>query len=252
MLINPSPLSNKFGFGEFQRREIRRGMNMAGSCSCVPINGTVYGVALDVDDPFGAPSDLFTMPPYHRAPTAPVLFIKPRNTFLAHGGIALLPSGLEDVEVSAALAVVFARDTRCAYSARALETVAGYTLALDLSEPGADFFRPPIREKCRDGFLPIGPTVVSRENIENLEGLVVRMEIDGKEASSFNLHAGVDRVSALIAEVSSFMTFRAGDVLLVSRTPLGPRARVGNRISAIADGLGRLDCVLERDEEVIL
>jgi hypothetical protein len=78
---------------------------MVGSCSCVPINGTVYGVALDVDDPFGAPSDLFTMPPYHRAPKTPVLFIKPRNTFLAHGGSALLPSGLQELEVSAALAV---------------------------------------------------------------------------------------------------------------------------------------------------
>jgi 5-oxopent-3-ene-1,2,5-tricarboxylate decarboxylase/2-hydroxyhepta-2,4-diene-1,7-dioate isomerase len=130
--------------------------------------------------------------------------------------------------------------------------IVGYTLALDLSEPGADFFRPPIREKCRDGFLPIGPTVVDRDEIVNLESLVVRLEIDDQEVASFNLGAGAARIGALIAEVSSFMTFRTGDVLLVSRTPLGPRARVSSRISALADGLGRLDCLLERDEEVVL
>jgi 5-oxopent-3-ene-1,2,5-tricarboxylate decarboxylase/2-hydroxyhepta-2,4-diene-1,7-dioate isomerase len=225
---------------------------MKGSCICVPIKGTVYGVALDVDDPFGAPSDLFTRPPYHRAPTAPVLFIKPRNTFLAHGGTVLLPSTLQELEASAALALVFARDTRGVPSTRAFDSVAGYTLALDLSEPGADFFRPPIREKCRDGFLPIGPSVVGSDDIASLKSLVVRLEVNGQEEASFNLGAGVPRIAALIEEVSGFMTFRAGDVLLVSRTPLGPRARVGSRISAVADGLGRLDCVLALDEEVVL
>ena len=225
---------------------------MAGSCSCVPINGTVYGVALDVDDPFGAPSDLFTMPPYHRAPKTPVLFIKPRNTFLAHGGSALLPSGLQELEVSAALAVIFSRDTRCVSSQQIQAMISGYTLALDLSEPGADFFRPPIREKCRDGFLPIGPAIVGGHELPSLDDLVIRLEIDGTQVASFSMNAGAERIGALIAEVSSFMTFRAGDVLLVSRTPLGPHAGVGSRISALAAGLGRLDCVLERDEEVVL
>jgi 5-oxopent-3-ene-1,2,5-tricarboxylate decarboxylase/2-hydroxyhepta-2,4-diene-1,7-dioate isomerase len=218
----------------------------------VPISGTVYGVALDVDDPFGAPSDLFTGPPYNRPPTAPVLFIKPRNTFLAHGGTVLLPSGLPELEASAALALVFARDTRAVSSERALEAVAGYTLALDLAEPGADFFRPPIREKCRDGFLPIGPSIVSRDNIANLESLVVRLEVNDNEVASFNLSGAVARMAELIEEVSDFMTFRAGDVFLVSRTPLGPRARVGSRISAVANPLGRLDCVLALDQEVVL
>jgi 5-oxopent-3-ene-1,2,5-tricarboxylate decarboxylase/2-hydroxyhepta-2,4-diene-1,7-dioate isomerase len=225
---------------------------MAGPCSCVPISGTVYGVALDVDDPFGAPSDLFTGPPYNRPPTAPVLFIKPRNTFLAHGGTVLMPSGVPELEASAVLALIFARDTRGVPSERALDAVAGYTLALDLAEPGADFFRPPIREKCRDGFLPIGPSVVSRDNIADLENLVVRLEVNGQEAASFNLSGGVARIAELIEEVSEFMTFRVWDVFLASRTPLGPRARVGSRVSAVANSLGRLDCVLALDEEVVL
>jgi 5-oxopent-3-ene-1,2,5-tricarboxylate decarboxylase/2-hydroxyhepta-2,4-diene-1,7-dioate isomerase len=159
---------------------------------------------------------------------------------------------LQELEVSAALAVVFGRATRCIPPGEALESIAGYTLALDLSEPGGDFFRPPIREKCRDGFLPIGPQLVPREEIADLELLRVHLEVDDEEVASFSVGANAARFASLIAEVSDFMTFNAGDVLLVSRTPLGPQARVGNRISAVADGFSRLDCLLECDEEVVL
>jgi 5-oxopent-3-ene-1,2,5-tricarboxylate decarboxylase/2-hydroxyhepta-2,4-diene-1,7-dioate isomerase len=163
-----------------------------------------------------------------------------------------LRSDLEELEASAALAVVFARDARCVSSAEAFETVVGYTLALDLSEPGADFFRPPIREKCCDGFLPIGPSIVGRHDLTNLEDLVIHLEIDGEDAASFSLQGGAARIGALIEEVSGFMTFRAGDVLLACRTPLGPHARRGSRISARADGFGRLDCILDIDKKDVL
>jgi 5-oxopent-3-ene-1,2,5-tricarboxylate decarboxylase/2-hydroxyhepta-2,4-diene-1,7-dioate isomerase len=225
---------------------------MSGSCTCVPVKGTVYGVALDVDDPCSAPSDLFTKPPYHRAPVSPVLFIKPRNTFLAHGGTVLLPSTLQELEASAALAMIFGRDTRAVSSARALEAVASYTLAIDLSEPSPDYYRPPIREKCRDGFLPIGSSIVFPDAIASLENLVIRLELDGKEAGWFRVGDGTGRIARLIEQVSSFMTFRAGDALLAFRTPSGTRARVGSRVSAVADGLGRLDCELQFEEQVAL
>jgi 5-oxopent-3-ene-1,2,5-tricarboxylate decarboxylase / 2-hydroxyhepta-2,4-diene-1,7-dioate isomerase len=225
---------------------------MAGSCfrQCVPIDGTVYGVALDGDDPLGTHSELFSRPPYNVAPTTPVLFIKPRNTFLAHNGIVQLPRTLLEVEASAALAVVFARDTRGVAAAQALSAVAGYTLAIDLAEPGADFFRPPIRETCRDGFLPVGPVIVSRDAI-NIGSNLLRLEIDGREAASLSLESSDERIAKLIEEVSAYMTFSAGDVLLATRTPLRPRARNGSRISAILDGVGRLDCCLGPEEEVM-
>ena len=224
---------------------------MAGSClrQCVPIDGTVYGVALDGDGPLGTHSELFSRPPYNAAPTTPVLFIKPRNTFLAHNGTVQLPHTLGKVEANAALAVVFGRDTRGVAAAQALSSVAGYTLAIDLAEPGADFFRPPIRETCRDGFLTVGPVLVCRDAID-IGGNVLRLEIDGNEVASLNLEGSDERIAKLIEEVSAFMTFRAGDVLLATRTPLRPCARIGSRISAILAGIGRLDCCLGLEEEV--
>jgi 5-oxopent-3-ene-1,2,5-tricarboxylate decarboxylase / 2-hydroxyhepta-2,4-diene-1,7-dioate isomerase len=224
---------------------------MAGPCQpqCVPIDGTVYGVALGADESLGTHSELFTRPPHNGVPTTPVLFIKPRNTFLAHNGVVQLPSSLQQVEAHAALAVIFARDTRAVTAAEALGFVEGYTLAIDLSESGAGFFRPPIRETCRDGFLPVGPGIVSRDAFV-LDRAVLRLEIDGREVASSSLAGSTERIEKLIEEVSAYMTFRTRDVLLAIRTPLRPCAPIGGRISAILDGIGRLDCCLGLEEEV--
>ena len=70
---------------------------------------------------------------------------------------------------------------------------------------------------------------------------------DGKAVASIRAEDEIVSVAKLIEEISSFMTFRAGDVLLAMLTPPGPRARVGSRIGATAKGLGRLECVLGRD-----
>lgn len=216
---------------------------------CVPIDGTVYGVALDADDPLGTHSELFAQPPHNGAPVTPVLFIKPRNTFLAHNGLVQLPPSLQKVEAHATLAVIFAHDTRAVPATEALDSVEGYTLAIDLAEPGAGFFRPPIRETCRDGFLPVGPVIIPRAAIV-LDRTVLRLEIDGREVAFLSLEGSTERIKRLIEEVSAYMTFRAGDVLLAARTSLRPSARIGSRISAIVDGIGRLDCCLGREEEV--
>lgn len=217
---------------------------------CVLIQGTVYGVALNNREHVKAQSEAFRKLPYQTPPSAPVLFIKPRNTFLVHGGTIQLPPALPELEASAALALVFASDTRRVPAEQALNAVAGYTLAIDLSEPGADFFRPPVREKCRDGFLPIGPSIVARDSITDLEDVVVRLEIDGAEAATFRVGQSIRPIAKLIEHVSAFMTFRAGDALLAAATPPGPRAPVGSRISVVAHDIGCLECVLGKEEAV--
>jgi len=219
---------------------------LANTNSCVPIRGAVYGVALYA----GEAVENGAAAPEKAVPSSPVLFIKPPNTFLANGGMVWLPATMSGVTVSASLAIVFARDTRLVTAAEAFDGVEGYTLALDLTEEGAGFFRPPVREKCRDGFLPIGPRIVSRKAIDSLDELEVRLEIDGEEVASFAAGEKRNVMAKLIEEVSAFMTLRAGDVLLAASTPLSARAQAGSRIAAASRALGRLECRLAAEEEV--
>ena len=212
----------------------------------VPIRGAVYGVAVHA----GISTAVGAAASDNAAPLFPVMFIKPANTFLANGGTVHLPVSMAEVEACPVIAIVFSKDTRSASAAEAFDGVAGYILAIDLSEPGAGLFRPPIREKCRDGFLPIGPYIIAKDSIGPLDELRVRFEIDGKDVAVFTFGETQTLVAKLIEDVSAFMTFRAGDVLLAARAPLASRVRAGSRIAAVSADLGRLECMVAHDDEV--
>ena len=71
-------------------------------------------------------------PPYGRPPAAPVLYIKPPNTFLPGGGEVVVPAGVEALEIGATLALVIGR-TACRVSeAEAMEHLARFAVAIDV------------------------------------------------------------------------------------------------------------------------
>lgn len=109
-----------------------------------------------------------------------------------------------------------------------------------MSIPHPDYYRPAVRFKCRDGFCPLGPAIVARASIGDPDALAVTVRVDGErryEASTANL---IRPVARLIADVSAFMSFDAGDVLLVGVGPNAPRAAAGSMIEIDAPGIGTL------------
>ena len=77
-----------------------------------PAIGCLYGVALNFRGLLEALEPEFHRPPHDRPPLAPVLYIKPRNTWLAHRRSVPVPTGVDAVEIGATLAVVIGRDAR--------------------------------------------------------------------------------------------------------------------------------------------
>ncbi|AOK31621.1 2-hydroxyhepta-2,4-diene-1,7-dioate isomerase [Burkholderia singularis] len=202
--------------------------------------GTVYGALLNDRGALAALGDAVHAPPYGKPPAAPVLYVKPANTHAADRAAVVVPAGIDALEIGATLGVVFARRATRVPCERALDYVLGYTLASDVSVPSPDYYRPAVRFKCRDGFCPLGPAIVARASIADPDRLEVTVRIDGVPrytASTANL---VRPVAQLIAEVSSFMSFDAGDVLLVGVGPNAPRAPAGSAIEIAAPGLGVL------------
>jgi 5-oxopent-3-ene-1,2,5-tricarboxylate decarboxylase/2-hydroxyhepta-2,4-diene-1,7-dioate isomerase len=217
----------------------------------VPAIGCVYGAALN----FRGLRDLlepdFHRPPHERPPVAPVLYIKPRNTWLAHRRAVPLPVGVETVEVGATLGVVIARDATRVHRAKAAEVIAGYTIVNDVTIPGGGLFRPPLRSKCRDGFCPVGPWIVPRDAVASPDALEIRASVNG-EVRMRNTTANLHRdIAALIADVTEFMTLRAGDLLAVGVPEHPPLARAGDEVTVEVEGLGRLENTLV-PEEILL
>ena len=197
-------------------------------------NGTVYGTLLNFRGEWDAWASRMTEAPYKAPPKAPVLYVKPANTWSANGARIAVPAKVPEVEIGATIGMVM----------KSPREVAGYVLLNDLSVPHASFFRPPVRFKCLDGFLGIGDTLLpSGANVDAAQfKLEVRINGDVKQTVDFaNL---VRPASQLLNDVSEFMTLNAGDVLMLGCDVGRPLARAGDRIEISANGLGTLSNTL--------
>jgi 5-oxopent-3-ene-1,2,5-tricarboxylate decarboxylase/2-hydroxyhepta-2,4-diene-1,7-dioate isomerase len=209
-----------------------------------PPVGTAYGALLNHRAALAALGDAVHAAPYKAPPKAPVLYIKPRNTFAGHGDAIVVPEGIDALEIGATLGIVIGREACRVGEAKALCCVAGYTVCNDVNVPHASFYRPSLRFKCRDGFLPIGPWVVAARHVAAPDALAVRVCIDGQPVQHTST-AGMQRpVARLIAEVSAFMTLAAGDLLMLGVATGAPRARAGQRVRIEIDGIGALENTL--------
>ena len=207
--------------------------------SLVP--GTVYGVLLNYKGALAALGDAVHKPPYKAPPKAPVLYIKPANTWIAHGAPIPVPADVDALEMGAALGVVIGRTACRVPAAAALDYVEGYTVVNDVSVPHGSYYRPSIRLKCRDGFCPIGPGIIDRMRAPDPDALSVRVFVDGALRQQ-NTTANLIRSTArLIADVTEFMTLGAGDVLLTGVPENAPLAHAGQRVAIEIEGVGRLE-----------
>lgn len=206
-----------------------------------PAVGCVYGTLLNHREALAALGEAVHQPPYKAPPKAPVLYIKPRNTHIGHGDAIVVPAGVDELEMGATLGMVIGRTACRVGEDEALSFIAGYTVCNDVSVPHASYYRPSMRFKCRDSFLPIGPWVVGARHVANPDALAMHVEIDGRSAQRSSTGGMQRSVARLIADVSDFMTLSPGDVLMLG-VPFGaPRARAGQRVAITIEGVGTLE-----------
>ncbi|PRE17242.1 fumarylacetoacetate hydrolase family protein [Burkholderia multivorans] len=210
--------------------------------------GTVYGALLNERAALAALGDAVHAAPYGRPPQAPVLYIKPANTHAPDGAAVVVPAGVEALEIGASVAVVFARRATRVPAGRALDYVHGFTLASDVSVPHPDYYRPAVRFKCRDGFCPLGPAIVPAAALADVDAIALSVRIDGEVVARTSTATLIRPVRELIADISAFMSFDAGDVLLLGVAGGAPHARAGSTIEIAADGIGTLRYTLVAEE----
>lgn len=210
--------------------------------------GTVYGTLLNHRDALAALGEQVHAAPYKAPPKAPVLYIKPRNTWAEPGAAVEVPADAPELEMGATLGLVIGR-TACRVSeADALGFVAGYVVMNDISVPHAAVYRPSMRFKCRDGFCPIGPVVPASASIDP-DALAITVAIDGTVVQRSSTAGLIRPVARLLADVTEFMTLHPGDVLAVGVAAGSPRARAGQRVSITIEGVGELEHTLVAEDE---
>ena len=200
-------------------------------------SGTVYGTLLNFRAEVETLVPHMNQPPYKAPPQAPVLYVKPANTWSAHGASIPVPARVPQVEVGATIAMVIGE----------AGAVAGYVLMNDLSIPHASFFRPPVKFKCLDGFLGIGSAMVPAGEAGDPATFTLEVRINGTLRQSMRFADLVRNAAQLLADVNAFMTLRAGDVLMLGCDAGRPLARVGDQIDISAPGFGTLSNALTEE-----
>jgi 5-oxopent-3-ene-1,2,5-tricarboxylate decarboxylase/2-hydroxyhepta-2,4-diene-1,7-dioate isomerase len=199
----------------------------------------VVGTLLNYRQALEQLGDAAHQPPYKSAPKAPVLYIKPANTYAQDGDEIVLPADVAEVEIGACLGIVFQRKATRVSEAQAMDYVAGYRIVADLSVPHSSYFRPPMKQKCRDGFCPMG-ALLARDQIQNPDDLSIQVHVDGQCMQQAHTRDLIRPVARLIADVTQFMSLDRGDILLVGVPAGAPLAHAGQRIEIGISELGRL------------
>ena len=181
-------------------------------------------------------------------PEAPLLFAKWQNTLIGPGDPIVIPPVVTKCDYEAELGVVIGERIRDVSAENALEAVAGYVCVNDVSARDLQFADGQwTRGKSPDTFCPVGPALVSRDEIPDPQALPIRAILNGatvQESTTANMIFGVADV---IAYVTRTITLEPGD-LIATGTPAGVGAfrdpplfmKPGDEITIEIDGIGSL------------
>lgn len=155
-------------------------------------------------------------------PTSPIEFSKHPSSIVGAGSDVPLDAEISDeVDYEVELAVIIGRRCRDVDERDALDVVAGYTIANDISardlQSGEGQW---VRAKSFDGFCPLGPAMVTPDEIADPQQLAMRTEISGTVLQDSSTAEMIFSVAQLLAHVSQRTTLEPGDLLLTG-TPWG-------------------------------
>jgi 2-keto-4-pentenoate hydratase/2-oxohepta-3-ene-1,7-dioic acid hydratase in catechol pathway len=183
-------------------------------------------------------------------PERPLLFSKFTTTITHPGSDIIWSTSLtNEVDFEAELAVVIGRTCRRVREADALSYVAGYTAANDVSARDIQMGDGQwVRGKSLDTFCPLGPALVTADEIPDPQALTIRSLLNGRVMQDSHTREMIFSVAHLIAFCSQAFTLEPGDVLLTG-TPhgvgLGRNPKVymqdGDVIVVEVEGIGRLE-----------
>ena len=157
-------------------------------------------------------------------PEIPILFLKATTSVIGHMSPILLPqAGPANVDYEAELAVIIGKKVKNVSRSEAMDSILGYTCANDVSARDWQIEKQKkqwARGKSFDTFCPLGPYLVTRDEIPDPQNLRIRTVLNGKTVQDSNTYDMIFDVPAIISDLSRSMTLLPGTVILTG-TPEG-------------------------------
>jgi 2-keto-4-pentenoate hydratase/2-oxohepta-3-ene-1,7-dioic acid hydratase in catechol pathway len=187
-----------------------------------------------------------------RKTTVPRPFLKP-NTVINHpNSVIPWPVYSKEIDYEIELAVVIGKTAKCVSPNEAKKYIAGYTIANDISARSVTFkegrekrpwdeFYDWLGGKWADGFLPLGPCIVTADEIDNPQNLQMTLKVNGQIRQNANTSDMIFNVYEIVSFLSYMMTLEPGDIIATG-TPEGVAMATGNFLKA-GD---KIECTIEK------
>ena len=181
-------------------------------------------------------------------PSEPIVFMKATTCIQGPNDAVMLPRGSVKTDWEVELGVVIGTRARYVSEAEALSHVAGYCTINDVSEREYQIERGGTWDKGKgcDTFGPIGPYLVTRDEVPDPQTLDMWLDLNGKRVQTGNTRTMIFSVAKIVSYVSEFMTLEPGDILTTGTPPgvgMGMKPpmylKVGDNISLGIDRLGK-------------
>ncbi len=189
-----------------------------------------------------------------RVKEVPVFFTKAQSSIIPHGGTIMLHEGVTNsIDYEAELAIVIGKQGINIKKEEAFDYIYGYTILNDVSARDVQLSHQQwFKGKSLDTFCPIGPWVVTKDELSNPSDLKIQSVVDGELRQDSNTGLMIHPIDALVEWLSKGMTLNPGDVIATG-TPSGvgmgfnpPRLlKSGSTVEIIVEGVGSLKNVVE-------
>jgi len=180
-------------------------------------------------------------------PKEPILFNKLPNCIVGPNDDVMIPKGSLKLDYEVEIAFVVGRRARYVAESEALSYIAGYTICNDVSERNFQAERGGqwMKGKCAETFGPLGPWLVTRDDIKNVNALAMTLDVNGERRQTGNTETMIFGIQHLMHYISQFMVLEPGDVVTTGTPPgvaLGMKPpkwlKAGDVMTLKIEGLG--------------
>ena len=156
-----------------------------------------------------------------KIPKHPILFLKANSAIIGPNDDVVMPRGSEQTDWEVELGVVIGKEAKYVSKENALDYVAGYCIVNDVSERHfqANLTGQWTKGKSCDTYGPIGPWLVTRDEIKDPQNLAMSCDVNGKRMQSGNTATMIFTVAEIIEHLSQLFTLHPGDLISTGTPP---------------------------------
>tara|TARA_B100000408_G_scaffold37806_1_gene28516 strand:+ start:54 stop:890 length:837 start_codon:yes stop_codon:yes gene_type:complete len=207
--------------------------------SCVSKPGKFVGIGLNFSDHAAETGA--------KIPTEPIVFMKATSCIAGPNDDLIIPKNSKKCDWEVEIAFVVGKEAKQISEIDAPNYIFGYCLVNDVSEREWQIEKLGqwVKGKSADTFGPIGPYLVTRDEIKDIQNLNMNLEVNGKNMQKGNTNKMIFNINYLLSYLSNFMSLQAGDIITTGTPPgvgMGKKPPVylksGDEIKLFIDMLG--------------